>query len=91
MPFREPGYDDLLCSGKLKILGNIADATDVDYFVITVGTPLMQHIETDLSAVTKVILSLCPRLSPGQTIICAARPGHGQPSMSPTSSKPTPT
>jgi UDP-N-acetyl-D-mannosaminuronic acid dehydrogenase len=69
MPFDEPGYDELAASGKLHITGNIRDAADCDYFIVTVGTPLRAHIETDLSFVTKVIESICEFLSPGQTII----------------------
>ncbi len=69
MPFREPGYDDLLRSGKLKIVATPAEAADADYFIVTVGTPLLSHIETDLSLVTNVITSLCEFLTPGKTII----------------------
>ena len=69
MPFDEPGYDELAASGKLHITGDIHDAADCDYFIVTVGTPLLPHIETDLSYVTKVIESICEFLSPGQTII----------------------
>jgi UDP-N-acetyl-D-mannosaminuronic acid dehydrogenase len=69
MPFDEPGYDELAASGKLHITGDLRDAADCDYFIVTVGTPLLAHIETDLSYVTKVIESLCEFLSPGQTII----------------------
>ncbi len=69
MPFDEPGYDELAASGKLRITGDIRDAADCDYFVVTVGTPLRAHIETDLSFVTKVIESICEFLAPGQTII----------------------
>jgi UDP-N-acetyl-D-mannosaminuronic acid dehydrogenase len=69
MPFEEPGYDELAASGKLTITGDIRDAASCDYFIVTVGTPVLQHIETDLSYVTKVIESLCEFLAPGQTII----------------------
>ncbi|REK19229.1 MAG: nucleotide sugar dehydrogenase [Planctomycetota bacterium] len=69
MPFEEPGYDELAASGKLTITGDIRDAADCDYFIVTVGTPVLAHIETDLSYVTKVISSLCEFLSPGQTVI----------------------
>jgi UDP-N-acetyl-D-mannosaminuronic acid dehydrogenase len=69
MPFDEPGYDELAASGKLYITGDIRDAADCDYFIVTVGTPLLAHIETDLSYVTKVIESICEFLSPGQTIV----------------------
>ncbi len=69
MPFDEPGFDELVASGKLRISGDIRDAADCDYFIITVGTPLLAHIETDLSYVANVIESLCKFLAPGQTII----------------------
>jgi UDP-N-acetyl-D-mannosaminuronic acid dehydrogenase len=69
MPFREPGYDELVRSGRLTITGNIRDVADCDYFVITVGTPVLPHIETDLSHVTRVVASLCELLSAGQTIV----------------------
>ncbi len=69
MPFDEPGYDELVRSGKLHITGDIHDAADCQYFIVTVGTPLRAHIETDLSHVTRVVESLCEFLSPGQTVI----------------------
>lgn len=69
MPFREPGYDELLSSGKLHIAATLAEAAHCDYFIVTVGTPLLGHIETDLSLVTNVITGLCDQLRPGQTII----------------------
>lgn len=69
MPFREPGYDELLSSGKLHIAATLAEAAHCDYFIVTVGTPLLAHIETDLSLVTSVITGLCEQLRAGQTII----------------------
>jgi UDP-N-acetyl-D-mannosaminuronic acid dehydrogenase len=60
MPFLEPGYDKLLEKSKIQIL----DASlllwypESKAFIITVGTPLMQHIETDLSQVKGVIDNL---------------------------------
>jgi len=69
MPFHEPGFDELLSSGKLHIVASVAEAADCDCFVVTVGTPLLAHIETDLSLVTNVITSLCERLRPGQLIV----------------------
>lgn len=69
MPFAEPGYDELVGSGKLSLSADIHDAADCDYFVVTVGTPVLAHLETDLSSITSVILSLCAFLRPGQTVI----------------------
>lgn len=69
MPFHEPGFDELVASGKLHIVGDLSEAPDADYYIITVGTPLLSHLETDLSAVTRVIYTLCERLKPGTTVI----------------------
>lgn len=69
MPFLEPGFDEIINSGKLQIRETIDDVDDVDYFVITVGTPLLHHIETDLTAVTRVIKDLGTKIRPGQTVI----------------------
>lgn len=69
MPFLEPGFESALESGKFQIHATIDDVDDVDYFVVTVGTPLLHHIETDLAAVTRVITELAAKLRPGQTVI----------------------
>jgi UDP-N-acetyl-D-mannosaminuronic acid dehydrogenase len=69
MPFREPGYEHVLRTGKLYISSSIRDAADCNYFVVTVGTPMLAHIETDLSLVNAVIESLCEFLAPGHTVI----------------------
>lgn len=53
MPFEEPGFQELMDSGcKIGVHYNINDAKT---YIITVGTPLMQHIETDLSYIKAVI------------------------------------
>lgn len=69
MPFLEPGFDELAASGRLRIEAELSAVADAEYFVITVGTPLMPHLETDLSAVTAVIVELAPLLRPGQTVL----------------------
>jgi UDP-N-acetyl-D-mannosaminuronic acid dehydrogenase len=69
MPFLEPGFEEILHSGKLQIRESIEDVEDVDYFVVTVGTPLLGHIETDLTAVTRVIKDLGTKIRKGQTVI----------------------
>ena len=88
MPFDEPGYDEIVASGKLHITGDVRDAADCDYFIITVGTPLLAHIETDLSYVTKVIESLCEFLVPGQTIVMRSTTAAISSSASRSASKP---
>lgn len=69
MPFLEPGFEDVLQSGKLTLREKLEDVSDIEYFVVTVGTPLLHHIETDLSAVTRVVTELATVMKPGQTLI----------------------
>lgn len=57
MPFEEPGFDKLLQASKIYA-SHLPNAVDADTFVITVGTPLKQHIEADLTAVFTVIDTL---------------------------------
>lgn len=69
MPFLEPGFEDVLQSGKLKLRATLGNTDDIDYFIVTVGTPLLHHIETDLSAVTRVVTDIAAVMRPGQTLI----------------------
>jgi UDP-N-acetyl-D-mannosaminuronic acid dehydrogenase len=69
MPFLEPGFEDVLESGKLRLREKFEDVSDIDYFVVTVGTPLLHHIETDLAAVTRVVTDIASIIRPGQTLI----------------------
>ena len=59
MPFHEPGYDELVASKKFKIHesadGIVSNSAAV---IITVGTPLYNHIETDLSQIQHVLEGL---------------------------------
>jgi UDP-N-acetyl-D-mannosaminuronic acid dehydrogenase len=54
MPFDEPGYDALIKKTQITI-SDPDHYPDADVYIITVGTPLKQHIETDLSNVMAVI------------------------------------
>ena len=69
MPFSEPGYDQLIKKVDLCATGDISRVADVENIIITVGTPLNGHIETDLSQVKRVVASLIPYLKKGQNII----------------------
>ena len=69
MPFLEPGFDEIINSGKLHLQETLENLEDVDYFVVTVGTPLLHHIETDLSAVTRVTTEIASQIKPGQTLV----------------------
>jgi UDP-N-acetyl-D-mannosaminuronic acid dehydrogenase len=52
-PFKEKGLQSLLYKTRIKIFKNYYPNSE--YYILTVGTPLRQHIETDLDQVTKVI------------------------------------
>ncbi len=70
MPFHEPGYDELVASKKLVIHNTPDDVVPKSAAVIiTVGTPLYNHIETDLSQIQRVLESLCPHFREGQLVI----------------------
>jgi UDP-N-acetyl-D-mannosaminuronic acid dehydrogenase len=77
MPFHEPGFDEILATGKLRIVEDVGQAPDTDYYVLTVGTPLLHHIETDLSAVTRALIAVCKRLERGQTIVLRSTTAPG--------------
>jgi UDP-N-acetyl-D-mannosaminuronic acid dehydrogenase len=57
MPFFEPEYDDLVKKSKIEIF-EANNYPESKAYIITVGTPLKQHIETDLSYVKNVVESL---------------------------------
>lgn len=56
-PFKEPGYEELFKNSKIKVY-SAQDYTiipEVKTYIITVGTPLLQHIEADLSNVRSTV------------------------------------
>lgn len=69
MPFMEPGCQELLSRSKIHFTTDNAKVRDMDYVLITVGTPLLGHIETDLSNIESVVLSILPLLHAGQCVI----------------------
>ncbi len=69
MPFAEPGCDELLAEHGLEMTDDHSVVSAVDDIIITVGTPLHQHIEVDLSQVERVIETLLPHLRLGHNII----------------------
>ena len=60
MPFAEPGYDELVASLQLKVTDDASVVTRSDAIVITVGTPLHTHIETDLDQIRRVLDGVGP-------------------------------
>ncbi|MEZ4462960.1 MAG: nucleotide sugar dehydrogenase [bacterium] len=68
MPFHEPGYDALVATRRFVVHADAAIAARARAIVVTVGTPLHTHIETDLSQVRRVLEGLLPHLRPGQLL-----------------------
>ena len=54
-PFKEAGYDDLIKKVDFTATSDYSILEKVEHIIITVGTPLMGHIETDLSYIISVL------------------------------------
>jgi UDP-N-acetyl-D-mannosaminuronic acid dehydrogenase len=65
MPFAEAGCEELLERYGLPMTADYAAVGDASDIIITVGTPLLQHIEVDLSQIDKVIDAILPHLRLG--------------------------
>ena len=68
MPFAEPGYGELVASGRLRVEADLAVVSQSAAVVVTVGTPLHTHIETDLSQIRRVLEDIGPYLRPGHLL-----------------------
>jgi UDP-N-acetyl-D-mannosaminuronic acid dehydrogenase len=68
MPFLEPGYDELIASRRFQIHESPDVVSKSRALVITVGTPLHNHIESDLGQVRAVLEAITPHLRAGQLI-----------------------
>lgn len=69
MPFEENGCQELLNRSNLKIHKKYNIIKDADVIIITVGTPLLQHVETDLQYIKEVFNSIKSHIKKGHTII----------------------
>lgn len=69
MPFAETGCDELIKQCPIKIYGDMGKVKEAENVVITVGTPLSAHIETDLSQVRNVLQEIIPYIRHGHNII----------------------
>lgn len=69
MPFAETGCQALLDRARLKVSDSIEHAAQAKYLVVTVGTPLVPNIETDLSAIRAVFAAMLKVLRPGHVVI----------------------
>eukprot|EP00240_Pyramimonas_obovata_P002704 CAMPEP_0118920896 /NCGR_PEP_ID=MMETSP1169-20130426/328_1 /TAXON_ID=36882 /ORGANISM="Pyramimonas obovata, Strain CCMP722" /LENGTH=762 /DNA_ID=CAMNT_0006861517 /DNA_START=182 /DNA_END=2467 /DNA_ORIENTATION=+ len=69
MPFDEPGFDAILEQKGLCATSDFAALELCENIIVTVGTPLMQHIEVDMTAINSVVDAICSELKPGHNII----------------------
>ena len=69
MPFKETGCGPLLKKSKILFSSNYSKIPFSNNIIITVGTPLLPNIETDLSNVKDVIQKIAPFLKKGHNII----------------------
>ncbi len=77
MPFKEPFYDALIERKTLKVTGDSSIIADCRDIVITVGTPLHTHIETDLNQIKSVLQSILPWLKTDHLICLRSTVGPG--------------
>lgn len=68
MPFAEPGYDELVARKEFLIGDDPSIVAKSSTVIITVGTPLHNHIETDLSQIERVLDQIAPYLRVGQLV-----------------------
>jgi UDP-N-acetyl-D-mannosaminuronic acid dehydrogenase len=69
MPFKEPGTDELLARAALDVSPRAADAAQSDAIVLTLGTPMLPHIELDLGDIRAVLDDLLPLVRAGQLLV----------------------
>lgn len=77
MPFSEPGFDELVGSRRLVVEADAEVVAQSRAIVITVGTPLMNHVEADLSQIHKVLANIRPYLRPDQLLCLRSTVGPG--------------
>ncbi len=69
MPFREPGYDELLQQETFNVDTDYEKIKESEFVIITVGTPLEKHIETDLKYIRSVLDEISPFIQKNHTVI----------------------
>ena len=73
MPFKEPGTEEPLArvleAGSLALSARADDAAQADAIVLTLGTPMLSHIEIDMSDIRTVLDALLPHLRAGHLLV----------------------
>ena len=72
-PFNEPGLGELINkgthSGKLSVTDDLEAIQGCDVFIITVGTPLSENYEPDISQICKAAESILPYVDDKSIVI----------------------
>ena len=68
-PFQEKGYDEIIKNYEFYATEDPSIISDSKNIIITVGTPLNEHIETDLKQIVNSINSMIKFLREGHNII----------------------
>ncbi len=72
-PFNEPGLDQLIKkgtrSGNLTVSDDFSTIGDCNVFIITVGTPLSENFEPDISQIASAAQSVAPYLTDESIVI----------------------
>ena len=58
MPFNESGCEELINNVDFTATADLSRISEVETIIITVGTPLLAHIETDLTQLNNVLNSI---------------------------------
>ena len=61
-PFKEEGYEELIKKVDFDATSDYSVIENCERIIITVGTPLMGHIETDLSYIIQVLETISNHL-----------------------------
>lgn len=72
-PIPEPGINDLVArtvaAGRLSASTDMAAVAGADIIVVTVGTPLSDSFDADLSHIRAACMGIAPHLSDGQVLM----------------------
>jgi UDP-N-acetyl-D-mannosaminuronic acid dehydrogenase len=69
MPFKEPGTDELLARSPIALSQHATDAVQARSIVLTLGTPMLSHIEIDMGDIRSVLDDLLPLMQEGQLLV----------------------
>lgn len=72
-PFNEPGLDELIKqtteAGTLMVSNDLEMIKDCNVFIITVGTPLSENFDPDISQISQAAQSITPYLTDDSIVI----------------------